>query len=268
MVSRRASLTVDPVKKGLTSRDVRLEVPWLSPDLPLFAGERQFRGRSHSLLGLPEFTSAFRKGNGTPLVETPKLPVEHQFARTRQEEAYRMSLREESRTGKLRVLEGEKIRLRPVEDEDIPKLMEWENDADIVRWAGKKFETVEDAREWHLRPTLQHRTFAIELLGGRLIGEIEVLNITWKIGTAEIRVIIGEKDLWDRGLGEDAVSTLVNACFSVTALQEIFLRVDQDNGRARRCYEKVGFKPEGRVTCTWEDGSPRTILLMRLRKAD
>lgn len=179
-----------------------------------------------------------------------------------------MSLREDSKVGKLRVLDGEKVRLRPVEDEDIPKLMEWENDADIVRWAGKKFQTVEDAREWHLRPTLQHRTFAIELLDGRLIGEIEVLNITWRTRTAEIRVFIGEKDLWDRGLGEDAVSTLVNAFFRATALQEIFLRVDQNNGRARRCYQKVGFRPEGRVTCRWEDGSRRTLVLMKLRKAN
>jgi len=179
-----------------------------------------------------------------------------------------MSLRENGRAGKLRVLEGEKVRLRPVENEDIPRFLEWEKDAEIARWAGKKFDTVEDARDWHLRPSLQHRTFAIELLDGRLIGEIEVLNIVWKTGTAEIRVLIGEKDLWDRGLGEDAVSTLVNAYFRITALQEIFLRVDEDNGRAKRCYQKVGFKPEGKVTCKWEDGSPRTLLLMKLRKAD
>ena len=85
-------------------------------------------------------------------------------------------------------------------------------------------------------------------------------------GTAEIW-FYREKDLWDR-LGEDAVSTLVNAYFRITALQEIFLRVDEDNGRAKRCYQKVGFKPEGKVTCKWEDGSPRTLLLMKLRKAD
>ncbi|HHY76258.1 MAG TPA: GNAT family N-acetyltransferase [Firmicutes bacterium] len=179
-----------------------------------------------------------------------------------------MSFCRERSGAKLRVLEGEKVRLRPVEDDDIPKLVEWENDADIVRWAGKQFDTVEDAREWHLKPTLQHRTFAIELLDGRLIGEIEVLNITWKTGTAEIRVFIGEKDLWNRGLGEDAVSTLVKAYFASTSLKEIFLRVDEENRRARRCYQKVGFRTEGRVTCRWEDGSRRTILLMKLRKTD
>lgn len=177
-----------------------------------------------------------------------------------------MSFAQANRGGKLRVLEGERVRLRPVEDRDIPQLMEWEKDADIVRWAGKKFETVEDARDWHLRPTLQHRTFAIELYDGRLIGEIEVLNITWKTGTAEMRVFIGEKDLWDRGLGEDAIHTLVNAYFTMTALQEVFLRVDEDNIRARRCYQKVGFKAEARLTAKWEDGSMRTLLLMRLRK--
>ncbi len=178
-----------------------------------------------------------------------------------------MSLRQDSRSGKLRVLEGRKVRLRPVEDGDIPQLMEWEKDAEIIRWAGKKFESVKDARDWHLRSTLQHRTFAIELLDGQMIGEIELLNISWRLRTAEMRVYIGEKRLWDRGLGEDAVKTLVQGYFSTTALQEIFLRVDEDNARARRCYQKVGFKAEARLTAKWEDGSPRTLLLMKLRKA-
>lgn len=171
------------------------------------------------------------------------------------------------RRGKICVLQGEKVRLRPVQDEDIPKLVEWDNDKNIVRWAGKKFENREDAKEWHLKSTLQRRTYAIELLSGRLIGEIEVLNISWRLKTGEMRVYIGEKDLWDQGLGEDAVRTLTAGFFNLTALEELFLRVDEENFRARRCYEKAGFRVEGRLRHEREDGCPRTLLLMRLRKS-
>lgn len=170
------------------------------------------------------------------------------------------------KTRKMQVLEGEKVRLRPVAEEDIPRLLEWDNDGEIVRWAGKKYESDEDARQWHLRTSLQRRTFAIELLDGRLIGEIEVLNISWRLRTGEVRIYIGEKGLWDRGLGEDAVKTLVAGLFAATTLQELFLRVDEQNGRAKRCYQKVGFRAEARLKHEWEPGSPRTLLLMRLRK--
>lgn len=168
--------------------------------------------------------------------------------------------------GNMRILQGDKVRLRPIEEEDIPRLLEWDSDKEIVRWAGKKFENREDARRWHLTPSLQHRTFAVELLDGRLVGEIEVLNISWRSRSGEMRVCIGEKGLWDRGLGEDAVRTLVTGMFSATAMQELFLRVDAENVRARRCYQKVGFQPEARLTLAWDDDMPRTLLLMRIKK--
>jgi RimJ/RimL family protein N-acetyltransferase len=169
-----------------------------------------------------------------------------------------------TRQAKIRLLEGEKVRLRPVEIDDIPKLLEWDSDPEITRWAGKKFETKDDALNWHLRTSLQHRTYAIELFDGRLIGEIEIVDVSWRVKSGEVRVFIGDKHLWDRGLGEDAVRTLADALFNFTSMRELFLRVDQENVRALRCYQKVGFRAEARLKHEREDGSPRTLLLMKL----
>ena len=160
------------------------------------------------------------------------------------------------------VLEGPRVRLRPAAEPDLPKLMEWDNDPEITRWAGKRFERHEEAREWYLSRANSRKTFVIEV-DGKVIGEIEIINISWRLHTGEMRIFIGDKSLWDRGLGEESVRVLVEGLFETTSLEEVFLRVNKANRRARRCYEKVGFRPEGRLRTG--DGE---IILMILRRGE
>ncbi len=165
--------------------------------------------------------------------------------------------------------EGPRVRLRPIVESDLPHLLKWDNDPEIIRWAGKRFENETDAREWYLsRRNLQRKTFAIEELEGRLIGEIEVINISWRLHTAELRVFIGEKDLWNRGLGEESVRAFMKGLFETTTLNEVFLRVDEDNARATRCYAKVGFKARGRVQIDPTPDKPSSLVLMTLSRAN
>lgn len=159
--------------------------------------------------------------------------------------------------------------MRPVVEGDLDKLVQWDNDPEITRWAGKRFEQDEDAREWYLAGNgLQRRTFGIEASSGELIGEIEVINISWRLHTAEIRLFIGKKDLWDGGLGEESVRALVCGLFRTTSLTQVFLRVDQQNRRARRCYAKVGFKPRGLVHLDWEPDRPAALVLMMIDRSE
>lgn len=163
------------------------------------------------------------------------------------------------------VFSGPRVRLRPVEESDLSHLMKWDNDPEIIRWAGKRFEGDEDAREWYLsRRNLQRKTFAIDAEGAGLIGEIEVINISWRLHSAELRIFIGERDLWGRGLGEESVRALMQGLFETTSLREVFLRVDESNERAKRCYWKVGFRPRGRIRLEAGSDRPSSLLLMTL----
>lgn len=162
---------------------------------------------------------------------------------------------------------GSRVRLRAVQEEDLPCLVKWDNDPEITQWAGRRFEDYQDAREWYLsRRSLQRKTYAIETDDMGLIGEIEVMNISWRLRTAELRIFIGKKELWSQGLGEDSVRALMQGLFDTTSLEEVFLRVDEDNVRARRCYSKVGFRPKGRVQLRNDDDKPSTLLLMTLSR--
>lgn len=164
---------------------------------------------------------------------------------------------------------GFRVRLRSVSAADLTKLIEWDNDPEITQWAGKRFTRDEEAKRWYLSGnSLQRRTFAIELTQGDLIGVIEVMNISWRLHTAEIRILIGEKHLWGKGLGEEAMRILASILFKSTSLRKVFLRVSDENIRAKRCYQKVGFKPQGKIRLDLGSDKPESMTLMTLTPQD
>ena len=97
------------------------------------------------------------------------------------------------------------------------------------------------------------------VLDNQVIGDIELDHIAWRSGDAELRIRIGRKDLWNQGLGTDAVETILGYAFQRLNLNRIYLRVYAHNKRAIRCYTKSGFRKEGRLNTRFGK-----ILLMRI----
>jgi len=87
-----------------------------------------------------------------------------------------------------------------------------------------------------------HR-FAIDTLGGKHIGNCSYYNFSETKGEAELGIMIGNRDYWNRGYGTDAVTTLVNYIFCQTNLNRIYLKTLESNTRAQKCFQKCGFTP-------------------------
>jgi len=169
------------------------------------------------------------------------------------------------------IIRGEKVFLRPIRPSDFPKLAAWSRDREIARYVGGQYPTrLEEYAEWHRRLQSDRHShhLAISTHDDVLIGHIELDHIAWRSGDAELRIRIGEKSFWDQGYGTDAVRTLVEYAFRSMRLSRVYLRVFTSNVRAIRCYEKVGFRKEGRLTRPGPDGRLATILLMRITRAD
>ncbi len=166
------------------------------------------------------------------------------------------------------------VQLRVVCQRDLPKLIAWDNDSEVSALAGKKFSTKNEAKDWYLnRSPINKKSFVIETLQGKPIGEIEIVNISWRLHTGELRVVIGEKQYWNRGFGTDAVLTLCKWVFESYSIDTIYLRVDKKNYRARRCYAKVGFKPIGclKFSADRKNTKARTrtqLILMQITKTE
>jgi diamine N-acetyltransferase len=146
---------------------------------------------------------------------------------------------------------GEKVRLRPIERDDLPRYVEWFSDPEVRRHllVYLPFSLAQEERWFeNLLGQLERQkvvVLAIETAEGVHIGNTGLHAIDWRNRHAELGIMIGEKTHWNRGYGADAVRTLLELAFHEMGLHRVFLRVDVDNGRGIRCYEKVGFQREG-----------------------
>ena len=65
------------------------------------------------------------------------------------------------------------------------------------------------------------------------------------MGRVELDILIGEKSMWEKGYGSDALRAMINYAFKKQGAQRVFLTPRLINPRAIYVYEKVGFKKEG-----------------------
>ena len=146
---------------------------------------------------------------------------------------------------------GEKVRLRPIERDDLPRYVEWFADPEVRRYLALylPFSLAQEERWFeNLLERLERRedvVLAIETAEGVHIGNVGLHRIDWKNRNAELGIAIGERSYWNQGYGTDAIRTLLGLAFREMNLHRVFLRVDADNARGIRCYEKAGFRREG-----------------------
>ena len=146
---------------------------------------------------------------------------------------------------------GKKVRLRPIERDDLPRFVEWFSDPEVRRHLliYLPFSLAQEERWFeNLLGRLERQTdviLAIETADGAHIGNVGLHSIDWKNRAAELGILIGDKAYWSQGYGVDAIRTLLGLAFCEMNLHRIFLRVNDDNARGIRCYEKVGFQREG-----------------------
>ena len=57
---------------------------------------------------------------------------------------------------------------------------------------------------------------------------------------------LGEREYWGKGYGTDTMRLAVRYAFMELNLNRVTLNVFEYNPRAIRCYEKAGFRHEGR----------------------
>ncbi len=148
---------------------------------------------------------------------------------------------------------GERVRLRAIERSDIPNFVRWFNDPEVRRYL-LIYAPISAAQEeqWFDRMLEQQGkeqfVFAVDARAGDEwvhIGNVGLHRINWKDRNATLGIVLGEKAYWDQGYGTDATRTMIRFAFEELNLNRVELEVFDENARARRCYEKAGFRYEG-----------------------
>jgi RimJ/RimL family protein N-acetyltransferase len=81
----------------------------------------------------------------------------------------------------------------------------------------------------------------------RIIGEGGLFDAFSSHRNAWLAIGIGERELWGKGYGTDAVNILLRFAFQELNLHRVNLNTFEYNARAIRAYEKIGFVHEGKM---------------------
>lgn len=147
---------------------------------------------------------------------------------------------------------GHVVGLALARPEDVPVMARWNQDLEFTASIGTPGEahTVEMRQEFYQknsRPRQDNIEFSVILLStGQLIGFGGLSDISRAL-TATLFVGIGERHLWGKGLGTEATRLICEYGFFFRNLYSIKVEVNGYNHRAVRIYERLGFKPAGRV---------------------
>jgi diamine N-acetyltransferase len=178
------------------------------------------------------------------------------------------------------LINGERVRFRGLEREDIPIFVKWLNDPEVQQGIllhnPVSRATEENWFEGMIKRPPEEHVLGIEVRmpasegeeeTWQLIGSLAFNDIDWRNCASEFGIMIGDKTYWNQGYGTDAIRLLVKHGFNTLNLNRIFLHVFANNPRAIRAYEKAGFIHEGKKRqAEFKNGKYIDVLEMSILK--
>lgn len=179
-------------------------------------------------------------------------------------------------------LTGERVVLRPFVEGDLTRMAAAIRDPEVSRWteydldtrtlrrADSPTELDDRLRDWYLtrhRQTDRLDLAVVDRTTEECVGEVVLNEFDPGTSRCNFRTIVGPGGR-DRGLGSEATRLVVAHAFSV-GIEQVELEVFIGNTRARRAYEKAGFRVTGRRRAARQvDGAPEDAFLMTVRVDD
>lgn len=154
------------------------------------------------------------------------------------------------------ILKGSLVQLGAVDPEEYSRAFaQWRRDSELMRLMDTSevmLRSQKDSQKW-IEKELEDQDvnqymFTIRTLAeDKFIGDIGLYVVSWAGRDAFVGLGIGERDLWGRGYGTDAMQVILRYAFTEINLRRVTLSVFEYNPRAVRSYEKSGFVHEGRM---------------------
>ena len=159
-----------------------------------------------------------------------------------------------------------KVYLRALEPDDYETTYPWRLDEEI--WANvvgpKYFVSMEYEKRW-VSDTILSPGNSLKLAiclkeDHKHIGLVSLTNIDRSNGVAQCSILIGEKSLWGKGLGTEAILLILHHGFYTLGLTRIEARQLLSNRASVRLFEKCGFRIEGVLRkAVFKDGRHRDL---------
>ncbi len=144
------------------------------------------------------------------------------------------------------------IRLEPLKysDETLNLWVKWMNDPDIRQYMYRSLTSNKDRiKEWlELASISDSRHYFTIHVDNNNIGFISVRQDKHPINTAEIGIIIGEKEYQSKGIGKKVLSEVLEKCENDYHLSSVRALIKPFNKRSINLFTKQGFTKDTEVT--------------------
>lgn len=147
---------------------------------------------------------------------------------------------------------GKLVRLRAIEEDDLPALHEWANDPEIAHLlAGWHFPYSRDSQQrWFssLKDDGLNQRWAIDVPEAGLVGTANLVDIDWQNRHAFHGMLLGPSKVRRRGLGVDTIMAVMRYAFDELNLARLDGAMIEYNAASIGVYTgKCGWKEEGRM---------------------
>lgn len=168
-------------------------------------------------------------------------------------------------------IRGERVHLALMrtDEEALLTYLRWLSDEDFNAWICQSDNvlTYEGEREWALatgKDSRERRFNVIDAETGALLGNCSV-RVNHTGTSAVLGIVLGEPSGRNRGCGTEAMTLMRDFAFENLRVHRVELGVMDDNLRAIRCYEKVGFRECGRQhELAWYHGEWHDSITMEI----
>lgn len=144
------------------------------------------------------------------------------------------------------------INLEPMVSDDLKQVIEWNKNSTpefLLQWSGE-FEhplTIEQLKKFYRFGEKGTGRFSYKIVDARTCQAIGIITLQLhreKSSGTIVKFLLGEESMRGKGIGQKALTKMVQKGFIEFCLRRIKLYVYDFNNPAIRCYEKVGFMKE------------------------
>lgn len=169
------------------------------------------------------------------------------------------------------VLKGEKVTLRPPDETDAARFIEWFADTEVTRYLGTTFPLSLQLEEETIKKLGEAKdtVWWVVEAEGRAIGGTGIHRIDWVNAHAITGTVIGDKIAWRKGYGSETMALRTEYAFRQLNLHKLKSSAFMDNAASRRALQKAGYRQVGvEREEMWRDGKWHDHWVCEVLRAD
>jgi len=146
------------------------------------------------------------------------------------------------------VLRGTGVTLRPPDESDPARFVEWLSDMEVTRMLGHRYRAMAmfQETEWFKKvgESKDDVVWIIEA-DGRAIGSIGIHRIDWHNANGVTGILIGDRTAWHKGYATEAIRLRTEYAFRQLNLHKLSSETYAENESIRRALARSGYREVG-----------------------